>query len=100
MYFKHYSWKIRKIVDYQKQIDPRPQYQRGPVWKEPKKQLLIDSIINRYDIPKIYLRYVGDQSPYRYEVADGQQRLRSIWGFYDNEFKTGVIEGENANFSR
>ena len=32
-----------------------PEYQRqGEVWSLEKKQLLIDSIINRYDIPKLY----------------------------------------------
>ena len=85
MYFKHFSWELNKLFNYKDQIDPKPQYQRGPVWKLPKKQLLIDSIINRYDIPKIYLRYVGDKSPYKYEVADGQQRLRSIWEFFNDE---------------
>ncbi len=32
-----------------------PVYQRqGEIWSLEKRQLLIDSIINRYDIPKLY----------------------------------------------
>ncbi|MFC4732604.1 DUF262 domain-containing protein [Salipiger abyssi] len=67
------------------QLDPS--WQRGPVWSEPKKALLIDSILRGYDIPMIYLwdRGAGSQ-PYRYEVVDGQQRLRAIWDFLDGDF--------------
>ena len=37
------------------EIIVNPEYQRkGGVWTTEKKQLLIDSILNKYDIPKIY----------------------------------------------
>lgn len=44
---------------------------------------MIDTIIQGYDIPKFYLKQTGKNS---YEVIDGQQRLRAIWGFLDNEY--------------
>jgi hypothetical protein len=69
-------------------IDPKPQYQRGPVWTDEKKQLLIDTIIREYDIPKFYLRIL-ENSEYESEVVDGQQRLRAIWSFMDNDFPLG-----------
>ena len=68
-----------------------PPYQRmGGVWTLEKKQLLIDSIINDYDIPKIYFhifdREQRQQRGYSYAVIDGRQRLETIWAFIDGEF--------------
>jgi len=53
--------------------------------------LLIDSILNGFDIPKIYLhefpqpRRVDDRT-YRYAIVDGKQRLQSIWDFIEGKF--------------
>jgi hypothetical protein len=69
----------------QGKIDPRPQYQRGSVWTRKQKQLLMDSILRGMDIPKLYLRSV-DGHGYDFEVVDGQQRLRTIWEFFDGEY--------------
>lgn len=74
-----------------------PEYQRqGEVWNSEKKQLLIDSILNDYDIPKLYFHhlmswYQNDlgQGEYRYAVIDGRQRLEAIWGFVDGDFPIG-----------
>jgi len=68
-----------------------PDYQRnGDVWTLEKKQLLIDSIINRYDIPKIYFHKYekadARASGFNYAVIDGRQRLEAIWQFIDGEF--------------
>jgi hypothetical protein len=78
-------YSIRQRKD---RIDPKPQYQRGPVWPDEKKQLLIDTVIRGYDIPKFYLRML-ESSDYESEVVDGQQRLRAIWSFMNNEFPLG-----------
>ncbi|WP_115718464.1 DUF262 domain-containing protein [Gallaecimonas mangrovi] len=68
-----------------------PPYQRmGGVWTKEKKQLLIDSILNDYDIPKIYFhtysRELQAESGMVYAVIDGRQRLETIWGFIEGEF--------------
>lgn len=73
------------------EIKMDPEYQRsGGVWTLEKKQLLIDSILNDYDIPKIYFHdledFVGDESGYQYAVIDGRQRLETIWEFLENKF--------------
>lgn len=60
-----------------------PIYQRQGVWKTSQKQLLIDSILRGYDIPKIYLHRKKDGT---LEVIDGQQRIRAICSFLCNEF--------------
>jgi hypothetical protein len=50
--------------------------------------LLIDTILRGYDIPKIYLTNSTD-SNYEHEVIDGQQRLKAIWGFYNDIYPLG-----------
>jgi hypothetical protein len=66
-------------------IDTNPDFQRPAVWTVAQKRLLIDTILRKYDIPKMYWRKVGDK-PERYDVVDGQQRLRAVWSFVDGEF--------------
>ena len=56
------------------------------MWTTGQKQLLIDTILREYDVPKLYWRKVGAK-PDRYDVVDGQQRLRAIWSFFDGEFR-------------
>jgi len=70
-------------------IDPKPAYQRGAVWSLEKKQLLIDSLLRGYDIPKFYLRMLNTGDKYESEVVDGQQRLRAIWDFMESLFPLG-----------
>lgn len=84
---------VFSIRNRQSKIDPKPQYQRGAVWSESMKQLLIDSILRGYDIPKFYFRVI--QHPkYEYEVVDGQQRLRALWEFCENKFALGEISND------
>jgi hypothetical protein len=66
-------------------IDTNPDFQRPAVWTVSQKRLLIDTILRDYDIPKMYWRKVNEK-PERYDVVDGQQRLRAIWSFVDGEF--------------
>jgi hypothetical protein len=54
----------------------------------------MDSILNEYDIPKLYLqvyrvpRKTGqpDNREVSYAIIDGKQRLEAIWGFMDDKF--------------
>lgn len=57
----------------------RPDYQREEVWTSYQERLLIDSILQDLDIPKIYIRETDDGSPN--EVVDGQQRLTACKRF-------------------
>lgn len=73
------------------EINMNPDYQRmGGVWTVDKRRLLIDSILNDYDLPKIYFHELSNEeytkTGYRYAVIDGRQRLESIWGFMDGDF--------------
>lgn len=66
-------------------IDTNPDFQRPAVWSTSQKQLLVDSILREYDVPKMYWRKLSSK-PERYDVVDGQQRLRAIWSFVDGDF--------------
>lgn len=74
------------------QIDENPAYQRrGNVWSQKDKAFLIDSILNGYDIPKMYLAdFTSAKNPWnkkkkRYAVIDGKQRLEAVTEFFDGE---------------
>ena len=82
---KNNNWPIGFIVKIQNDINTEPDYQRPLVWPLKAKQLLIDSILRNYDIPKFYLDKKEED---KYDVIDGQQRLRAICDFASNKYKT------------
>ena len=79
------GWPILSLCNLKQRVDTKPDYQRPAVWDLSQKQLLIDTILRGYDVPKIYWRKV-QAGPDKYEVVDGQQRIRAIWGFQVGEF--------------
>lgn len=89
--FKVQSHQTRTLSWWYKQrseIDFEPSYQRkGNLWGDRDKAYLIDSIINGFDVPKIYLSdFTIVNSPLNeknlsYSVIDGRQRLESIFSF-------------------
>src|SRR5689334_11869950 len=79
-------WPLKTIHGIRERIDTNPDFQRPSVWSTPQKQLLVDTILRDYDVPKLYWRKIGTK-PDKYDVVDGQQRLRAIWDFFDGSFK-------------
>lgn len=82
---------IMRIYSEKDEILLNPDYQRmGGVWTLEKKQLLMDSILNDYDIPKIYLHAFSREQRkadgFAYAVIDGRQRLEAIWQFIEGKF--------------
>ncbi len=64
-------------------------FQRHSVWAPAAKTFLIDTILCGLPIPKIYIRTAIDpttQSSIR-EIVDGQQRIRTIVAFANNELR-------------
>ena len=90
-------------------IHESPDYQRaGDVWTQEKCQLLIDSLLNGYDIPKIYFHEflplkLVEGKPYKYAIIDGRQRLQAIWKFINGDFPLAkdfeYIHDENVKAS-
>ena len=90
------EWTIDKVNKTRPEIS-FPEYQRQPnLWSFEKQALLIDSILQDIDIPKLYFNRTKDK---RYEVVDGQQRLWSIWNFFDEEYEV-ITNGKALKFSK
>lgn len=87
-------WEIDHLIDERKGglLFPNTEYQRGSVWKEYQRRLLIDSVMRNYQIPLIYLHKVQSGKQHaklkgggqlRFEIIDGQQRIDSFCLFRD-----------------
>lgn len=63
-----------------------PDWQREEVWGRAKKQKLIDTILRGWTLPKLYFAKTSE-NPEEFEVVDGQQRLTTIWEFFDGDLK-------------
>ncbi|MFP1681012.1 DUF262 domain-containing protein [Alloalcanivorax sp. C16-1] len=80
-------WKSKRL-----QIDMDPPYQRrGRLWSTADKAYLIDSILNGFDVPKIYLAdFTWSDSKLNkrrlpYAIIDGKQRFEAIFDFFDGD---------------
>jgi hypothetical protein len=67
----------RRVIN----LDPSDQ-REGGVWSLSKQQLFMDSLVNGYDIPKIYMHQLDrDETGYEYSVVDGKQRISTVLAF-------------------
>jgi hypothetical protein len=83
------AWRMYRIRD---TVQTGPEYQRSSdIWTKEKMQLLVDTILNGFDVPKLYFHkfptpLVKDGHEYEYAIIDGKQRLEAIWGYIDGSF--------------
>jgi len=93
---KREPYPISTLCELKENIDTSPDYQRPLVWPVSNKQLLIDTVLRNLDIPKFYWKQVDEE---HFEVIDGQQRIRTIWEFHNNQFKLAKdadpVDGED-----
>ncbi|WP_081996095.1 DUF262 domain-containing protein [Croceibacterium mercuriale] len=73
----------------ERSIDFAPVYQRkGSIWGVATQQRLIDTVLNGFDIPKVYLadftrsERTLDMKGLPYAVIDGKQRLQALFAFF------------------
>lgn len=71
-----------------KSLDISPWYQRRSVWSEQQKAYLINTIFANMPVPSLYVRHQIDVDAEKSikEVVDGQQRVRSIISYRQDEF--------------
>lgn len=84
------------LIDLVEQIERKEvvinrQYQRGKVWPDTAKTYFIDTILEGYPFPKVYLYQVFSEKSRRpiKELIDGQQRMSAIIDFMNDKFKLG-----------
>jgi hypothetical protein len=63
-----------------------PDFQRRAVWSEKAKSYLVDTIVRGKPIPKIFISQRLEGARNVRIVVDGQQRLRAIIGFVNEDF--------------
>lgn len=92
-----------KNANDKKELDIKPPFQRNPVWVTRQKSYLIDTILNKYPIPEVYMQEtVNEYGETKYIIVDGQQRIRAILDFIDGKFNIDEKESPSfngANFS-
>ena len=84
---------ILRVYADRERIQTDPDYQRmSAVWNLDKRQFLMDTIINDFDIPKLYFhefpktKQLDDGRMIDFAIIDGRQRLETIWAFIDGKF--------------
>lgn len=78
---------IIRLLD-SKELSIQPKYQRRRTsWPINAKTALMDTIMNNFPLPPIYLRdFVNDEGKRKKEIIDGQQRISTIVEFYKNQY--------------
>jgi hypothetical protein len=68
-------------------LDLDPPYQRRSVWNQGYKDFFIDTVLNGYPSPAIFLyQEITPEGISKYSVVDGKQRLSTLFEFADNKF--------------
>jgi hypothetical protein len=68
-------------------LQMKPPFQRNPVWTQPQKSYLIDSILNGYPIPEIYMQeFVDENGNENHIIIDGQQRTRACLDYIEGKY--------------
>jgi hypothetical protein len=76
-----------------------PDWQREEVWGTDRQQLLVDSILRGWKLPKFYFLKTSED-PDEFDVVDGQQRLKAIWAFFDGDIALSEVSAAEFGGSR
>ena len=69
-------WWFRKTF-LDAELELHAPFQRNLVWTDIQKAYLLDTILNGYPIPELYMQDVtNEEGDERHIVVDGQQRIR------------------------
>lgn len=72
----HQKWKADEISV--------PDFQRGFVWKQVQSSKLVESFLVGLPVPAVF--FYSERKSQKFFVIDGQQRLRSIFYFFEGYF--------------
>ena len=80
-------------------LQMKPPFQRNPVWTNPQKSYLIDTILNGFPIPEIYMQeFVDESGNEQHIIIDGQQRIRACLEFIEGRYE--IKEEESPSWGR
>ena len=86
-----------KQADELDQLEMKPPFQRNLVWTKKQKSFLIDSILNGFPIPELYMQdVVSESGEKKYVVVDGQQRITACLQYIHGEFE--IDEKDSPTF--
>ena len=89
-----FSLTVKDLIDeYIYMIDLDADYQREKIWSTADQKLLLDSIINDIDIPKLYLAGVEGNKQFDFECIDGKQRMMTLLAFFRPELERDKKQG-------
>ncbi|MBK7928978.1 MAG: DUF262 domain-containing protein [Bryobacterales bacterium] len=84
------QYRVADFLDWHREhrLEINQDFQRGSVWSPGARTFLIDTILRKLPVPKVYLRTKVDVKTKKSirEIVDGQQRLRAILDFAENKF--------------
>ncbi len=92
----------RSVVWFKKSFEAgdlviQPPFQRNPVWSKRQQSALIDTILLEYPIPELYMQDITDaEGNQKYNLVDGQQRIRAILDFLANDLE---LEDESPHWA-
>ena len=68
-------------------LQMKPPFQRNPVWSHAQKSYLIDSVLNGYPVPELYMQeFVDENGNEQHIIIDGQQRTRACLDYIEGKF--------------
>lgn len=70
------------------ELNLNPWYQRRSVWTAAQQAYLVNTLFENKPVPTLYVRHYLDieKEASIKEIVDGQQRLRAIFGYLNDEF--------------
>lgn len=85
MEYSFETWTIKDLYEEYEagKLNLNPPYQRNEIWSLRTKRDLIDSIEKKYPLPAFFI-YEKEEN--EFEMVDGQQRSRAIFGYIKNIF--------------
>ncbi|HLO69551.1 MAG TPA: DUF262 domain-containing protein [Flavipsychrobacter sp.] len=94
------TYSIADFIEWDKNgvLEISPDFQRRSVWTDKAKSYLIDTIFRGKPMPKIIITQRLEGAKNVRVVVDGQQRLRAILEFYNNDFK--ISSAHNRELSK
>lgn len=72
------------------QLNLDPGFQRDSVWTPSDRKKLVESLLQNYPVPSVFLYCQNEEGKLRYDVIDGKQRLETILMFQGAGYYRGL----------